>query len=330
MEKKSLPKGQNPKNLQDLAPTKNRIFEYALLLIAFVILVIGIIGIFLSPENRAVSLNDKCVGYIELRGEIVSYVPSADLFGAADNIVSSKEVKELLKDIEKKDNIKALVVLIDSPGGSVVASDEIYRALKKFPKPKVAYLKEIAASGGYYAALGTDYIISDPHALTGSIGAKMTLIELTSLFEKIGYNQTNIKSGEYKDIGDFSKKPTEKEIQMLSALVNETFEDFKNILLQNRANKLKPQYLEDVYQAGIFSGKQAYNIGLVDALGDEEDAIKKASELAGYKENLEVCQLGKKKQGLIGTLLGEFITPLLPKIQININLPKNSPLIEYT
>jgi protease-4 len=305
---------------------KSPIFGYLLVFLGFLLVLGGFLLIFANAQNEGV-IGTDCIGELEIKGEIVSYDVTPSLFGT-DSLVSSEKIKEQIEQAQKRDDIKALLVVIDSPGGSVVGSQEIYRALKNFKKPKVAYFREIAASGGYYAALGTDYIVAEPNSITGSIGARMTLAELTGLFEKLGYNQTNIKSGELKDIGDPSKKATEKEIEILQKIVNETFEDFKGVLLENRQNKLNKDYLEDIYKASIFTGKQAYKAGLVDKVGSKEDAIKKTMELANLKEK-NICKLQEKKQSFLSSLLAEAIGPINPKIEINIQLPKESSNFAY-
>ncbi|MFN3909753.1 MAG: signal peptide peptidase SppA [Candidatus Anstonellaceae archaeon] len=313
--------------LIELKVLKNPIFVYILLAFALGAIVFGVmllLGDFSSSFNTPQLGSEGCIAQLDIKGEIVSYEIEPDIFGQTSSLTSSLEVKRLIEEADKKSNIKGILIVIDSPGGSVLGSQEIYKALKNSKKPKVAYLREIAASGGYYAALGTDYIIAEPSTLTGSIGARMTLIELTDLFQKIGYNQTNIKSGELKDIGDPSKKPTEKEIQLLQNLVNETFEDFKQALLINRANKLDQNKLEDIYSAAIFSGKQAFEIGLVDQIGEKEDAINKISELAKSKKKLLICESEKRKGGFLSSLLNSFTQILSPKVQINVNIAKPS------
>ncbi|MEM4361381.1 MAG: signal peptide peptidase SppA [Candidatus Anstonellaceae archaeon] len=314
---KGLKKESQPIEISFL---KNPIFSYlfiafavAALLFGFFLLIFGNEGV---KEGSFSPLIEGCVEEIEINGQIVSYKVEPSIFQSEADVISSLDIKEQIDRAEKNKEVKGYLVVIDSPGGSVVASQEIYNALKNSKKPKVAYFRELAASGGYYVALATDYIVSEPAAITGSIGARMTLIELSGLFEKIGINQTNIKSGELKDIGDISRKPTEREIQLLQRLINETFEDFREKLISSRGNKIDQKYLDEIYSAAIFSGKQAYTIGLVDELGGKEKALEKLSSLLNYNKTLKICPKTQKKGGLLSSLISE----ISPKIQINIKV----------
>ncbi|VVC02990.1 Peptidase family S49 [Candidatus Burarchaeum australiense] len=236
-----------------------------------------------------------CVGLIRVNGEIVTEAP-AGLFSAG--AASSESFSQMIKEAGNRDEIKAIVVEINSGGGSVVASNEMYLAAKGLAKPKVMYFREVGASGAYYLAMAGDVVMSHPDALTGSIGVRTTFSDMSGLFQKLGINQTTVKSGELKDIGDPSRPPTEKEIALMQAIVNETFEEFRNIVLSARAGK--PRFtlekFEAVLDARVLSGRQAYASGLVDELGSRGDAIKKAAELGGITDaEPRVCELNEKK-----------------------------------
>lgn len=229
-------------------------------------------------SSLSVGLFNECVGIIEITDEITTRGTPDSIF--MEGIPGSEDISATMEKINARDDIGAVVIVIESPGGSVVASHEIYQAIKNLKKPKVAYLREIATSGGYYISTGADYIISEPNAITGSIGAIMVLSDMSGLFEKIGYNMTVIKSGELKDIGSPSRHLTEKEQQVLQTLINEIFADFKSIILENRGTRLDKERFNEILDARIVSGRQAKEIGLVDALGNKKDAVKKAAELA--------------------------------------------------
>ncbi|MCM8831425.1 MAG: signal peptide peptidase SppA [Candidatus Omnitrophica bacterium] len=324
---KGLKEDKQKSNLIEIKMLRDPIFGYIILALAIFSVIFGLIillgDIFFQDSVSSLEFSKGCIAQVDIKGQIISSELQPDIFGGSKGLVSSLEIKNMLEEISKKNDVKAILVVIDSPGGSVLGSQEIYNAIEKIKKPKVSYLREIAASGGYYVALATDYIVAEPSTLTGSIGSRMTLIELTGLFEKIGYNQTNIKSGELKDIGDPSKKPTQREIELLQNLVNETFEEFKQILLKKRYDKLDKTKLDEVYSAAIFSGKQAYKIGLIDEIGDKTHAVKKISEMLNTTKELPICDVEKKKIGILSSLLNSISGLISPKIKVEINIAKN-------
>ena len=259
-----------------------------------------------------------CIGVIEVKGEIVAEDSAGSLFAAGQT--GSSTIAGLIEEADKRADVKAILVEIDSPGGSTTGSREIYEALKNSTKPKVAYLREMAASGGYYVAVGTDYIVSEPDALTGSIGVRSTFSDLSGLFAKLGYNETVIKSGELKDMGSPDRPPTEKELQIMQAIVNESFDEFKGVVIAGRGSRLKHPQFEEVLDARVLSGRQALAIGMVDELGGRNQAILKAGEMAGDK-TLGTCQIQTEQRGLLSRLLsGAFELPALPRMSGGWNL----------
>ncbi len=173
-----------------------------------------------------------------------------------------------------------LVLEINSPGGSAVASAEIYEALQATNKTTVAYLSEIAASGGYYAAAGTDYVVANPNAITGSIGAVTGLINYEELLQKIGLRQDAIKSGDLKDIGAPYRNMTQIERQLLQDIIDETAARFVADVRSGRSGKLTPAF-ETLLDARIVSAQTAKNAGLIDQIGSRKAALQKAAELGG-------------------------------------------------
>jgi protease-4 len=222
----------------------------------------------------------------------------------------SADYARVIEELNKRDDVGALVVVINSPGGSVVASREIYDALKAFKKPKVAYLYEIATSGGYYVACGTDYIVAHPDTLTGSIGVVALFPSFKGLFDKLGINVTVVKSGRYKDIGSSFRDMDPKEYELLKGVVDEIFEEFKSVVLSARKGKVADDVYE-VFDARILTGRQAKRYGLVDELGTEQDAIKKAAEMAGIKGEPKVMYVNvvhrEFKQFELSSMLAGFV-----------------------
>ncbi len=279
-------------------------------------LLIGLLAVaalaLLAFGGSGADLGKGCVGVIGVKGEIVAEDSAGSLF--ASGTAGSTTIAGLIEEAERRADVKAIMVEIDSPGGSTTGSREIYAALKKSKKPKVAYLREMAASGGYYVAVGTDYIVSEPDALTGSIGVRSTFSDLSGLFAKLGYNETVIKSGELKDMGSSSRPPTEKELQIMQAIVNESFDEFKGIVMADRGSRLKQPQFDEVLDARVLSGRQALAIGMVDELGNRHDAVQKAGEMAGDK-TLGACAIQTRPQGLLSRLFSGTLTlPALPRM----------------
>ncbi len=277
--------------------------KYLLIIIGIVILaavaavaVVVVSGIAGAGASLGPDMFDpSCVGVIDISGEIVSQDSQSGLF--SEGSAGSLTIAETIKEADEDDNVKAMLFVIDSPGGSVVATKEIYDAMEKSEKPKVAYFRETAASGGYYVGAATDYIVSEPAALTGSIGVRATVTDLSPLFEKIGYNSTTFKSGVFKDIGDQSRPMTDDEKAIFQDIVDEIFQDFKTVVLKHRGDKINNAEIDKIFDARIMTGKQALYYGLVDKLGNKDDALSKAAELGGLKTTTDpnVCEFSNKK-----------------------------------
>ncbi|VVC01341.1 ATP-dependent Clp protease proteolytic subunit [uncultured archaeon] len=244
---------------------------------------------------------------IEISGPIVTNNIEASLF--SDEVKGSEALAGEIESADSRSDVKSVLVLIDSPGGSVVGSRQIYDALHSLNKSSVSYINEMAASGGYYAAAGTDHIVANPDAITGSIGARATFYDMAGLFEKIGFNQTTIKSGAMKDIGSEGRPMTEEERAVLQSIVNESFQEFKSAVEASRAGKLDAAGWAIAQDARIMTGRQAKKIGLVDQLGSRKDAVAKAAELGGIKGEPRLCWLssGKGQKGLFGSLSSEAL-----------------------
>jgi len=174
-----------------------------------------------------------------------------------------------------------------------VATHDIYDAIKSLNKPSVAYLSEEAASGGYYVASGTTYIVSDPDTLTGSIGVITQVTQLTDLLSTIGVNVTSVTSGPYKDMGSEFRNMTPQEQAILQTIVNETYQEFRSVVIDNRGSRLNLTAFNEVADGRVLSGRQAYAVGLVDQLGSKRDAILKAAQLANITaataDDVQMC-----------------------------------------
>jgi protease-4 len=264
---------------------------------------------------------EGCVGVVEIQGPIITNDVSPSLL--SDGMKGSETIAAEIESADKRADVKSVLVLIDSPGGSVVASRQIYDALSSLNKSSVSYINEVGASGGYYVAAGTDYIISNPDALTGSIGARATFYDFTGLFDKLGMNETTIKTGEMKDIGSQARPMTPQEREVLQVIINESFYEFRSAVEKSRGGHLDRAGFEKVLDARVLSGRQAKKIGLVDELGNKKAAIMKAAKEGGIKsEDPPLCYLASTKGR--GGLLGSFSADVDKLLAASGNVPRLS------
>jgi protease-4 len=204
-----------------------------------------------------------------------------DLHGVINN---SADIIRQLKKYTKDSSVPAIVMHIDSPGGGVAPSQEIYEEMKKAKengKRIVASMGSVGASGGYYVACAADTIIANPGTLTGSIGVLLEFPVAEELFKKIGLRFEVVKSGEFKDVGSYNRRMTDAERKLLQSVIDDTYDQFVEVLVENR--NLSEEEALKIADGSIFTGRQAKKVGLVDELGDLEDAIKIAGEMAGIE-----------------------------------------------
>ena len=239
----------------------------ALLIVGAIFLFFVIIALFLSPQSgrsARFSLGAK-VGVIEITGIITS----------------ASELIEDLRDFEEDSAIKAIVLRIDSPGGSVAPSQEIHDAVKKTAelKPVVVSMGSVAASGGYYIAVAGQKIVANPGTMTGSIGVIMEFANYEELLKKIGWQNIVVKSGRFKDIGSPNRPMSDADRQLLQAMIDDVQSQFVDAVAQGR--NLSPEEVKQIADGRIMTGRQALAAGLVDKLGGLETAVDLAADLAG-------------------------------------------------
>lgn len=214
-----------------------------------------------------------------------------------------KQVLESLKTIEER-KFPALLLRIDSPGGTVADSQEIYSALKRLgEKIKiVASFGNISASGGVYISMGAHHIVSNPGTITGSIGVILRGNNIERLLEKIGISFKVIKSGPYKDILAFDRELTEPEQEILQDMIDTSYGQFVQTVAQ--ARNLAVETVHNFADGRIFTGEQALALGIVDRLGTEEDARKWTAELVGLDPDKTECYTLEKRKTFFNRLLG--------------------------
>ncbi len=218
------------------------------------------------------------IAILRLEGQITEGEEPSPLSGGKS--ISSTRVTKILDQLADDSEVKAVVLRIDSPGGAVVASDEIYRSVIALQKKKVvvASLGDVAASGGYYIAVGANQIVANPATITGSIGVIAQFPKLSGLYDKIGLEMRTFKSGKFKDIGSESRDLTEEEKAILNSIISTTYDQFVGVVATGR--KMDEQKVRVLADGRIYSGKQAKDLGLVDEVGDFSTAVNSASKLA--------------------------------------------------
>jgi protease-4 len=201
-----------------------------------------------------------------------------EIFGV---IADSRQVIEQLHDFRDNENIKAIVLRVDSPGGGVGPSQEIHDEVKAVDaqKPVVVSMGSVAASGGYYIAAPAREIVANPGTITGSIGVVMEFTNFQELLDKIGLSSVVVKSGEYKDIGSPAREMTSKEREILQNLIDDVHSQFVQSVAKGR--NLNEEDVRQLADGRIFSGRRAMEMGLVDRMGNLRVAIKLAAELSG-------------------------------------------------
>jgi len=231
-------------------------------------------------------------------------------------IVDSREAIEELRRFRENPSIKAIVLRIDSPGGGVVPSQEIYTEVRKARadgKLKlVASMGNIAASGGYYIAAATDKIVANPGTLTGSIGVIMELANVKALLEKVGVQSVVIKSGKHKDLASPFRTMSPEDRALLQSVLDDVHDQFIQAVADGRG--LKPDRVRELADGRIFTGRQAKSASLVDELGDLQDAIKLAGRMVGIPGEPRVVEVRKRFsiRDLLDNLFGGKLSPLIP------------------
>jgi protease-4 len=278
------------------------------LLFFLVIILIGLTGISVMEEGASLYSIGQKVAIIEIYG----------------TINSSNDVIRQLKKYSKDSSIPAIVLDIDSPGGAVVPSQEIYEEVlkaKKAGKKVVASMRSLGASGGYYIACSADTIVANPGTLTGSIGVIFEFPMVQELFKKIGVKFEVVKRGELKEVGTSFRPMTQKERDLLQSVIDDTYNQFVDAVKDGRG--MDREKVLELADGRVYTGKQAKELGLVDELGDIEDAIKIAGKMGDIEGVPRTIRERPKKMSLFDILGSTFkaVTDirsnenLLPKLQ---------------
>lgn len=244
-----------------------------------------------APESKpsldikgafASSKQEPGIAWIKVRGVIAESNESGPFSGSSGASSIAKKIRQAAEN----ENVKAIVMDINSPGGTVASVQNIYselNAAKQKGKKIVSLFRDVAASGGFYIAMASDKIIAEPGTITGSVGVIMQTSNVQGLLEKIGVTVTPVTSGKYKDIGSMYRPMTDAEKAILQDMVSDTYGQFKAAVAAGRPN-VTPENLAEYTDGRVFTGQRAYDVGFIDALGGEEEARLAAGELAGLKD----------------------------------------------
>ena len=221
-------------------------------------------------------------------------------------ILESKKIVKALDKFSKDDNIKAIVLRINSPGGSVAPSQEIFHKVNNIKsskvKPIITSVGNVAASGGYYIAIGSDVIVANSGSIVGSIGVIMSYPIAEKFLDNIGINFNTYKSGEFKDSGSPYRQNTESDDEYFNEVVSDLHAQFTKEVSVHRNIDLK--YLNNYSKGQIFTGNKAYSIGLIDTVGTFEDALNISKNLANISGDLDIVYPDYEKY----SFLNEFIS----------------------
>jgi protease-4 len=272
-------------------------------------------------------LTGPAVAIIDVSGQIV-YGTSAEfsLTGGA-SVAASGNIARLINQAARDSQVKAIVLRVNSPGGSVIGSDEIYHALKESGKPVIAVMGELAASGGYYVSMAAEHIVAHPDTLTGSIGVISEFTNVEGLYEKLGIQSTVVKSGDNKDFGNPTSPFTAEDQKLWQAVIDETYESFVNIIAGNRGMTVAE--VKQLADGRIYTGRQALAVKLVDQLGYTQDAIDEAAVRGGITGTPRVIEYRRQTPfaELFGATVARTVLTALgiPVEQMN----TTTPALEY-
>ena len=265
-----------------------------------------VVNLSMEQDGLALGTFSKRVGLIEIVGDIDS----------------SEGVVDQLEHMRLDSTVRAVVLRLDSPGGGVGASQEIYEAVRKVrdaDKPVIASMGGVAASGAYYIACAADSIVANPGTLTGSIGVIMSFPNTEELFKKVGVRFEVVKTGKFKDIGSLSRPMTPEERDLLQTVLSNVYEQFVSAIAEGRG--LERRDILPYADGRIFSGDQAQAYGFVDRLGDLNDAIQLAASMADIKGRPVVVRKERRRVSLLDLFQD--------KLQLVPGFSQSGPRLEY-
>jgi len=264
------------------------VFGALVSLIFFAIVIFFVIALFFPSQN----ILGGNIAVVPIKG-VISTGDNADLFGGKGT--PSEDIVGWIKSADKDEKTRAILLEIDSPGGSPVASEEIATAVKNANKTVVAVIRETGASGAFWVATAADYVFASRMSLTGSIGVTGSRLEFAGLLKDYNVTYRQLSSGKYKDAGSPWKEMSPEEQTLFQKMLDDIYSDFINAVAENR--KLPVDRVKELATGFVLTGAQAKELGLVDAIGNKEDATKYieqklniTAELYEFKESKSVFE----------------------------------------
>ncbi len=285
--------------------SKKRSILHAFFLLVIIAILLSIASsLVLQRWVPSISLTNK-IGVIPIEGVISS----------------SFDITSQIEKFREDDSIKAIILRINSPGGSVAPTQEIYREIRKTIREKkvVASIGGVGASGGYYIAAAANKIVASPATVTGSIGVIMNYMQIKGLLKKLGIKLGSLKSGEFKDLGAPYRDMTDKEKRLVTDILMEIKEQFVKAVAEGRHLPIKE--VEKIADGRIILGSQAKRLGLVDKMGNFQDAVELAKELANIEGKVKLVYPRYHSASLIARLLDNAVQRLIFRASF--------PMIEY-
>jgi protease-4 len=284
-------------------------------LITFVVIFIIIVVLGGGLTALAIYLMDK--DGFGLGGDAIAVI---DIKGA---IYSSEKINRDLDRYRRSERVKAIILRVDSPGGAVAPTQEIYKEIQRTKQEKnvIVSMGSMAASGGLYVAAPAHKILANPATITGSIGVIMQTMNIEELYGKIGLSTEVIKSGKFKDIGSATRPMKEEERELLQQIIDEMYQQFLDDLSKGRG--IDKEKLLPVADGRIFTGTKAKELGLVDEIGNFEDAIEAAKKLTGIEGRPDLIYPKEENSWWVDLLGGKGALNVLPQ------LPRNPVSFQY-
>ncbi|MEG0797654.1 MAG: signal peptide peptidase SppA [Acidaminococcaceae bacterium] len=285
-----------------------KIFISAILLIAVLSFVVSLLGG--KNNDQPIAVAGSRIAVINIEGAILAADDSGNMLSGTGSATTGS-IMEQIREAAADDSVKAVLLRINSPGGSVTAAEEIAREIVRLKatthKPVVVSMGDMAASAGYWLAAYGDKIYANASTLTGSIGVYIPYMNTEELYKKVGVYGTKIKSGEYKDILSNERPMTPAEKALLQKMVNEMYEQFLIVVSEGRS--LPVEQVRILADGRIYTGKQAKELGLVDEIGNYYDALEATAALVGIEGKPEIKSFKKQKpwESLLGAGISEIV-----------------------
>ncbi|MEA1957730.1 MAG: signal peptide peptidase SppA [Euryarchaeota archaeon] len=280
-------------SIKAVMENKRKVIALLLLGMCLISVVFGIAIIAKGPFDRGgIGVSGDKIAIINIEGAIVGGSGGFGMFGLA---TGADDIARQIRRAGEDPSVKAIILRINSPGGSAAASQELHAEVCKARengKIVVASMSDVATSGGYYVACASDKIVANPGTITGSIGVIFSQLQYSELLERYGIRANVIKSGKYKDIGSPLRNMTAEERQILQDMIDDIYIQFVQAVAEGR--QMNESIVLELADGRILTGRQAKERGLVDELGTFQDAVDLAAELAGIEGKPRVVEYGRK------------------------------------